>query len=123
MTATIHKVTTAVVKVSIGDVTGNRVARFVYRDGIVPEGVSKDQLDRLAARGLIEPVKVPTTEELEAQAAADATASQAELEARIEEQVTARVEQLEQQRAADAAASERAAKAADTKKAGTTPAK
>lgn len=48
---------TAVVKVSVGSARGNRVAHVVRRGDVLPEGVEKEQLDRLEARGLIEKVK------------------------------------------------------------------
>lgn len=43
-----------VVKVSIGAVDGNRIARFVREGAPIPEGVAQEQLDALEARGLIE---------------------------------------------------------------------
>lgn len=43
-----------VVKVSIGPASGNRIARFIYRGGIVPDGVDQVLLDKLEGRRLIE---------------------------------------------------------------------
>jgi hypothetical protein len=60
--STLHIATAAVVKVSIGSPTGNRVAQFVQRGGIVPDGVAEDQLERLIARGLIEVLEVEPEE-------------------------------------------------------------
>lgn len=54
--------TAAVVKVSIGSSSGNRVAAFIQRGGIVPEGVVEDQLKSLVARGLIEEIAVEADE-------------------------------------------------------------
>lgn len=48
-----HIATAAVVKVSIGSPSGNRVARLVRRGDVIPEGVAEEQLERLVARGLI----------------------------------------------------------------------
>lgn len=59
-----HIATAAVVKVSIGDPSGNTLARLVYRGGIVPEGVSEKDLERLVARGLIAEVEVIKGEEM-----------------------------------------------------------
>ena len=53
MTADLHVVTAAVVKVSIGANGGNRVARFVQRGDLVPAGIDAEQIERLVARGLI----------------------------------------------------------------------
>ena len=53
----LHIATAAVVKVSIGSASGNRVARFITRGDIVPEGVAKEQLERLVSRGLIAPLE------------------------------------------------------------------
>ena len=53
-----HIATAAVVKVSIGSPSGNRVAAFVQRGDVIPEGVAEDQLNRLIDRGLITSVTV-----------------------------------------------------------------
>lgn len=60
--ASIHIATKTVVKVSIGSPSGNSVAVFVQRGGIVPEGVDKEQLKRLVRQGFIEAVDVPDPE-------------------------------------------------------------
>lgn len=48
-----HIVKSKVAKVSVGGVTGNRVARVLFEGDIVPEGVADEQLSRLIDRGLI----------------------------------------------------------------------
>jgi hypothetical protein len=58
VTAPLHIVTAAFAKVSLGGNGGNRVARFVQRGDLVPEGVDSEQLERLTARGLIAPVEL-----------------------------------------------------------------
>lgn len=59
MTVTkLYRVTAPVVKVAIGSLTGNRVARILTRGALVPEGVDQALLDNLSARGLIESVEV-----------------------------------------------------------------
>lgn len=77
--ATTYRAAAAVVKVSIGPATGNRVARFIHRGGIIPEGVEQDSLKLLESRGLIE--KVAATEASDADAAAAAAAAKAEADA------------------------------------------
>lgn len=62
--STQHIATAAVVKVSVGDPTGNTLARLVYRGGVVPDGVSEKDLARLVERGLIAEVEVPEGEEM-----------------------------------------------------------
>ena len=57
-----HVATAAVVKVSIGSPSGNRVAAFIQRGDVVPEGVAEEQLKRLIDRGLIEKVKAAKPE-------------------------------------------------------------
>ncbi|GAA1714498.1 hypothetical protein [Brachybacterium phenoliresistens] len=54
-----YKVTAPVVKVSIGSLDGNRVARILRAGAIVPEGVAEESLDLLASRGLIEALPEP----------------------------------------------------------------
>lgn len=61
--STQHIATAAVVKVSIGSPSGNRVAQFVQRGGVVPEGVDEAQIERLIARGLIAVDEVEEIEE------------------------------------------------------------
>lgn len=53
---TLHVVTSAVVKVSIGSPGGNRVAHIARRGDVLPAGVDETQLETLAKRGLIEKV-------------------------------------------------------------------
>jgi hypothetical protein len=43
-----------VVKVSVGEPGGNRIARILRAGAAVPEGVAQEQLDSLEARDLIE---------------------------------------------------------------------
>lgn len=75
--ATTYQAAAAVVKVSIGPATGNRVARFIKRGGIIPEGVEPDSLKLLESRGLIEQVVVVDTETSDADAVAAAAAAAA----------------------------------------------
>ena len=63
MTAALHVVKAAVIKVSIGANGGNRVARFVQRGDLVPAGIDAEQIARLLARGLID--VQPAEEEVE----------------------------------------------------------
>lgn len=65
MTAAIYVATASVVKVSLGASGGNRVARFIQRGDILPEGLDVEQLERLTARGLIAAVVVEVPEEVE----------------------------------------------------------
>lgn len=87
--ATTYQAAAAVVKVSIGPAGGNRVARFIKRGGIIPEGVEPDSLKLLESRGLIEKVTAAETEtsdaEAEAAAAAAAAAAKAEADAKAAE--------------------------------------
>ncbi|URC18047.1 hypothetical protein QEO76_gp09 [Arthrobacter phage Cole] len=74
--ATTYKATAAAVKVSVGPADGNRVARIIRRDGIIPEGVEADQLKRLEKLGLIEKVtEEADSTEVEAAAKAEAEAA------------------------------------------------
>ncbi len=57
-----HIATAAVVKISIGSPSGNRVAQFIQRGGIIPEGVDEEQLKRLVKRGLVAKEKLEKTE-------------------------------------------------------------
>lgn len=50
---TLHTASAAVVKVSIGSPSGNRVAVLVRRGDVIPAGVDAEQLKRLSDRGLI----------------------------------------------------------------------
>ncbi|WP_270366148.1 hypothetical protein [Microbacterium algeriense] len=61
--STQHIASAAVVKVSIGSQSGNRVAQFVQRGDLVPGGVADEQLEHLVSRGLIEAVEVEEPEE------------------------------------------------------------
>lgn len=54
----LHVATAAVVKVSIGSTSGNRVALLVYRGDLIPEAADTEQVDRLLERGLIAAVEV-----------------------------------------------------------------
>jgi hypothetical protein len=87
MSPTLYVAAAAVVKVSLGAVGGNRVARFVLRGDVVPDGIDPEQLERLEARGLIE--ALPSIEDItaaaEAEAAATAAAEQAAFDAAVSE--------------------------------------
>lgn len=61
--STQHIVTGALVKVSIGSPSGNRVARLVRRGDVVPDGVAEEQLQHLIDRGLIAEVEISEAEE------------------------------------------------------------
>lgn len=60
-----HIATAAVVKVSIGSPSGNSVAVFVQRGGLVPEGVPEEQLERLVRQGFIEEIEAEEGEATE----------------------------------------------------------
>lgn len=94
--ATTYQAAAAVVKVSIGPSNGNRVARFIKRGGIIPEGVDQDSLKLLESRGLIEKVTVedePTEAELAAKAEAEAKAkAAAEAQAKADAEAAAKAE-------------------------------
>ncbi len=114
-----HIVTAAAVKVSIGSAGGNRIAQFLRRGDVVPEGVVKEQLKRLQRRGLI--AELPSTEEFEAEEAAllaerdaaEVAAAEAELQAKIDAGIEAGVAKvLAEREQADAEAREAADKAA-----------
>lgn len=80
MPTTIHTVIASVVKVTVGPASGNRVGRIIFRDGVIPEGVEPEQLERLVERGLIKPVTILSPEEIaavEVKAAAEAEAKAA----------------------------------------------
>jgi hypothetical protein len=109
--ATTYQAAAAVVKVSIGPAGGNRVARFIKRGGIIPEGVEQDSLKLLESRGLIE--KVPAgetdTSAADAEAAAAAAAkAKAEADAKAKADTEAKAKA-----AADAKAAAAAAKTAE----------
>lgn len=82
-----YKVTATVVKVAVGPADGNRVARFVERGDIIPDGVDQGLLKQLEKLGRIEKVKTAPAgtsdadkaaaakAEAEAKAAADAKAT------------------------------------------------
>ncbi|UPL13018.1 hypothetical protein [Microbacterium galbinum] len=86
--STQHIATAAVVKVSIGSVTGNRVAQLITRGDLVPDGVAEEQLEHLVSRGLIEAVEAGEPEEPEEPAELDEGAykrvSVADLKSEIE---------------------------------------
>lgn len=98
-----YQAAAAVVKVSIGPAAGNRVARFIKRGGIIPEGVEQATLDLLESRGLIEKVSVAETD---TSAADEAAAAAAEAEAEAEAKAKADAEA----KAKTAAAAKTAAK-------------
>lgn len=56
--ADLYRVKAPVVKVSIGSLEGNRVARILRAGGLVPAGVAEESLQKLEDRGLIEKVTV-----------------------------------------------------------------
>lgn len=107
--ATTYRAASTVVKVSIGSASGNRVARFIKRGGIIPEGVEQASLDLLEERGLIEKVPAAETDtsEADAKAAADAAAkAEAAAKAKAEAEAKAKAD-------ADAKAKAAAAKSTD----------
>lgn len=65
-----YKVTATVVKVAVGPADGNRVARFVDRGDIIPDGVEQGILDQLVKLGRIEKVTEEPAEDLAAEEAA-----------------------------------------------------
>lgn len=56
--ADLYRVKAPVVKVSIGSLDGNRVARILRAGAIVPEGVAAESLEQLTKRGFIEKFEV-----------------------------------------------------------------
>lgn len=86
-----YQAAAAVVKVSIGPAAGNRVARFIKRGGIIPEGVEQATLDLLEDRGLVEKVSVAETDTSEADDAASA-AAEAEAKAAAEAEAKAKAD-------------------------------
>lgn len=56
--ADLYRVKAPVVKVSIGSLDGNRVARILRAGAIVPEGVATESLEQLTKRGFIEKLEV-----------------------------------------------------------------
>jgi len=106
--ATTYRAAAAVVKVSIGPAGGNRVARFIKRGGIVPEGVEQESLDMLESRGLIEkvPAEKAAPSEADAKAAADAQAkAEAEAKAKADAEAKAKADADAKAKAAAAAKS------------------
>lgn len=82
-----------VVKVSIGALDGNRVARIIRRGGVIPEGVNEASLKDLAKRGLIAPVKPAVSPAATAQAQAEAdAAAKAQADAAAESAAAAKAE-------------------------------
>ncbi|QAY16062.1 hypothetical protein SEA_ELESAR_10 [Arthrobacter phage Elesar] len=88
--ATTYKATAAAVKVSVGPADGNRVARIIRRDGIIPDGVETEQLKRLEKLGLIEKV-AEEADSTEVEAAAK-TAAEADAKAAAEAKAKADAE-------------------------------
>jgi hypothetical protein len=103
-------VTAAAVKVSIGGAGGNRIAQFLRRGDVVPEGVVEEQLERLEERGLI--AELPDAEELLAAELAEQAERDAIAEAAFDAKVAAAAQQLVADR--DAAEKARADQAAGT---------
>ncbi|MFP7833129.1 hypothetical protein [Marisediminicola sp. LYQ134] len=85
---TLHIVTAAVVKVSVGAPPANRVANIVRRGGIVPEGVDEKVLKNLLSRGLIEVLPEPEPVDEDALAAARQAEFDATVQAAAEKLVT-----------------------------------
>lgn len=90
----LHVVKAAVVKVSIGSASGNRVAHIARRGDVLPAGVDEAQLKDLAKRGLIEKVAEAASEKQEApngtsQAAATGAKAEAPSEKWTNEQLAA----------------------------------
>lgn len=77
-----YKVKATVVKVAVGPADGNRVARFIERGGIIPEGVDQGLLDKLVGLGRIEKVTEEPAEDLAAEEAARAAEAKAVADAK-----------------------------------------
>lgn len=80
--ADLYRVKAPVVKVSIGSLEGNRVARILRAGGLVPAGVAEESLRKLEGRGFIEKVEsdeaADEDEKAESDKAADEEADKAE---------------------------------------------
>lgn len=57
-----YRVKAPVVKVSIGSLDGNRIARILRAGAIVPDGVAAESLEKLAARGFLEELEIPVAD-------------------------------------------------------------
>jgi hypothetical protein len=64
---TIHIAAGRFVKVAVGSIDGNRVARILRKGEPVPDGVDADLLDNLVERGLLTAVEIadPVVDELD----------------------------------------------------------
>lgn len=89
-----HIATATVVKVSIGAAGGNSVAAFVRRGDLVPEGVSRVQLERLVEQGFIEEFESPEPD------AEPTVFSQADVDAAVKAAEDAKDAELESAREA-----------------------
>lgn len=116
MSAVLHVATAAVVKVSLGANGGNRVARFVQRGDLLPEGLDAEQLARLEQRGLIE--AVPDAEDFAEVLEAERVAQEAEAKAQFDKAVDAAAVKLVAERDAAAAKAATAQTAPATKPTG-----
>ena len=105
MSRVLHVATAAVVKVSLGANGGNRVARFVQRGDLLPEGLDAEQLTRLEQRGLIE--ALPSDEDLAEVLEEERLAQEAEAKAQFDQAVDIAAAKLVAER--DAAAAKAAA--------------
>lgn len=79
-----YTVKATVVKVAVGPVDGNRVARFIERGGIIPDGVDQGLLDKLVDLGRIEKVTEEPAEDLAAEEAARAAEAKAAADAKAQ---------------------------------------
>jgi hypothetical protein len=104
-----HIVTAAAVKVSIGGAGGNRIAQFLRRGDVVPEGVVDEQLERLEERGLI--AELPDAEEILAVELAEQAEREAIAQAAFDTKVAEAAQQLVAERDAQKPASDQAAAA------------
>lgn len=113
--ADLYRVKAPVVKVSIGSLEGNRVARILRAGAIVPDGVAAESLASLEQRGFLE--KVAVEEAPEADSAADiAAAEQAAAEKEAAEKEAAEKAEAEKEAAEKAAAEKQAGRAQAPKK-------
>jgi len=84
-----YKVTAPVVKVAVGPADGNRIARFIDRGGIIPDGVDQGLLDQLVKLGRIEQVKEEAPNDTAEEDAARAAAAHAAADAKADEDAKA----------------------------------
>lgn len=81
----VYRVKAPVVKVSIGSLEGNRVARILRAGAVVPEGVAGESLEYLVRRGFIE--KTGTVTEVAPSTSADTAGEDAKTQGVDSEQL------------------------------------